>query len=224
MNFRPLMLLAALTAVALPAVDAFAGKDKDKSGEAAESKYPEIKTTAVEDFNPAFTKAKTIHDTLQATENNLTKVNTSLAASLKLDQTTSLETALTELKNKAGKKLTVAIEGGRVPKVSAQDAVVPEVQTAIDTLNTSLTDLDKTLQDVEKLVPEVKGLVAEVAAFPGMINPDIFKRNGVAAGDIPKVTKQINSNIKAINATPERLAAVTDLSLATFGQVKAAFQ
>ncbi|MEY3210191.1 MAG: hypothetical protein RIT28_672 [Pseudomonadota bacterium] len=224
MNFRPLMLLAALTAVALPAVDAFAGKEKDKSGEAAESKYPEIKTTAVEDFNPAFLKAKTIHDTLQATENNLTKVNTSLAAALKLDQTTSLDKALAELKTKAGKKLTVSLERGRVPKVSPEDAVVPEVQTAIDTLNTSLDDLDKTLQDVEKLVPEVKGLVAEVAAFPGMINPDIFKRNGVAAADIPKVTKQINSNIKAINATPERLAAVTDLSLATFGQVKAAFQ
>ena len=195
MNFRPLMLLAALTAVALPAMDAFAGKEKDKSGE-AESKYPEIKTTAVEDFNPAFTKAKNIHDTLQATENNLAKVNTSLAASLKLDQTTSLDKALAELKTKAGKKLTVSLEGGRVPKVSAQDAVVPEV----------------------------KGLVVEVVVFPAMINPDIFKRNGVAAADIPKVTKQINNNIKAINATPERLAAVTDLSLATFGQVKAAFQ
>lgn len=224
MNFRPLILLAALTAVALPAVDAFAGKEKDKSGEAAESKYPEIKTTAVEDFNPAFLKAKAIHDTLQATEDNLTKVNTSLAASLKLDQTTSLDKALAELKTKAGKKLTVSLERGRVPKVSPEDAVVPEIQTAIDTLNTSLDDLDKTLQDVEKLAPEVKGLVAEVASFPAMINPDIFKRNGVAAGDIPKVTKQINSNIKAINATPERLAAVTDLTMTTFGQVKAAFQ
>ncbi|MBK9648192.1 MAG: hypothetical protein IPO67_24075 [Deltaproteobacteria bacterium] len=127
-------------------------------------------------------------------------MNTSLAAALKLDQTTSLETALTELKNKAGKKLSVSSRAAFL-RVSPRTPSSP-VQTAIDTLNASLNDLDKTLQDVEKLVPEVKGLVAEVAAFPGMINPTSSKRNGVAAGDIPKVPKQINSNIKAINATP----------------------
>ena len=222
MNLRPFALIAALAVISLPALDALAG-EKDKTTE-VESKYPEIKPTAVEDFNPAFLKGKAIHATLQATEDQLVKLNKSTATSLQLDETTSLDKSLAQLKSRANKKLTATLERGRVPQVKAEDALVPEVQQALDTLNVSLNDLDRSLQQVEQLAPEVQALLTEVAGFPGLMGPDIFKKNKVAAADIPKVTKQINSNMKAVNATPERVKAVTDQSLNVFSQVSAAFQ
>lgn len=215
---RNQFLLGLALALSLSA-SAFAG---DKKG-GDEPKYPEIKLTKISEFDGTLEKAKAIHTDLETTENKLRDANKGLAASLALPETTSLEDALAELRKKANNKIEVGMEKGRVPKLKPTDAVPAEVQKGIDTVNGMMDDLGASLERIEAMPAQVQGLVAEAKSFPGQLNADLIKKNNLTAADLPKITKTLGTDLKAIEATPERVKNVTEQTLNLFGKVQKAF-
>lgn len=188
-----------------------------------EPKYPEIKLLNIAEFDPTLTRAKEIHDTLAGVENKLRDANKGLATALKMPETTSLDEMLAELKKRANNKIEVGLEKGRVPKLKATDAVPSDVQAAIDTVNGMMDDLGASLEKVEGLPQQVQGLIGEVKAFPGQLSVDLLKKNNLGATDLPKVTKTLGTDVKAIEATPERIKGVTDQTMGMFQKVQNAF-
>lgn len=188
-----------------------------------EPKYPEIKLLNIAEFDPTLTRAKEIHDTLAGVENKLREANKGLSTALKMPETTSLDEMLAELKKRANNKIEVGLEKGRVPKLKATDAVPSDVQAAIDTVNGMMDDLGASLEKVEGLPQQVQGLIGEVKAFPGQLSVDLLKKNNLGATDLPKVTKTLGTDVKAIEATPERIKGVTDQTMGMFQKVQNAF-
>lgn len=188
-----------------------------------EPKYPEIKLLNIAEFDPTLTRAKEIHDTLAGVENKLREANKGLSTALKMPETSSLDEMLAELKKRANNKIEVGLEKGRVPKLKATDAVPSDVQAAIDTVNGMMDDLGASLEKVEGLPQQVQGLIGEVKAFPGQLSVDLLKKNNLGATDLPKVTKTLGTDVKAIEATPERIKGVTDQTMGMFQKVQNAF-
>lgn len=212
-KFRSAFLVAGLAAAL--SLNAFAGKEK---GDAP--KYPVIEMTGVSQFDPSFAKGKTMHDTLQSAEDKLAVANKSLAKALAVPETTSIDDMLAELKKRAGNKIEVGLEKGRIPKIKPTDAVPSDVQAAIDALNGSMDALGGALEQVELLPAQAMALVTEVKEFPSQISPDLLKQNNLSATDLPKVTKKTGANLKAIEATPERIKGVTDQTMNMFTKVQ----
>lgn len=193
-----------------------------KKGEAP--KYPQIQLTKIQEFDPSLTKAKGIHERLEATENKLQNANKSLAATLKLPETTSIEDSLAELRKRADNKIELALEKGRIPRLKPTDAVPSDVQQGIDTVNGMMDDLGASLEQIEAMPTEVDALIKEVQTFPSQLKPELLKKNNIAVTELGKLTKTLNADLKAIEATPERIKAVTDQTMNLFGKVQKAFQ
>jgi len=214
---RTRLLLTTLFALSLGTA-AFAG---DKAAADA-PKYPEIKLTKIQEFDPTLSKAKDIHTTLEGVENKLHDANKGLVATLNLPETTSLDDALAELQKRANNKIKVAMNG-KVPKLQASDAVPDEVQKAIDTVNGMTDDLGASLTQVEAMPAEVTQLVNDVKGFPAQLNLDLIKKNNLQPTELPKITKALGQDVKAIEATPERIKGVTTETLGLFTKVQKAF-
>lgn len=211
---RNAILVAGLAAFSLNALAGGKAAKEDKP------KYPVIEMTGVSQFDPSFAKGKEMHNTLQSAEDKLAGANKDLAKALKVAEGTSIDEMLGELKKRAGNKLEVGLEKGRVPKIKATDAIPSDVQAAVDALNASLADVGSALEAVELLPAQAAALMTEVKDFPSQISPDLLKQNNLAATDLPKVTKKTGSNLKAIEATPERIKGVTDETLSLFTKVQ----
>lgn len=218
MNTRSLFgfIAASLLALSL-AGDSFA---KDKGDE---PKYPEIKLTKIAEFDPTLSDAKSIHDSLSVMETKLRDANKGLATTLKMPETTSIDEMLGELKKRANNKITVGLEKGRVPKLKASDAVPSDVQAGIDAVNAMMDDLGAGLEQVEAMPAKVQGLISSAKSFPGQLNPDLVKKNGLTAAELPKIAKTLGTDVKAIEATPERIKGVTDQTLNMFSKVQSTF-
>lgn len=220
MNSRSLFgfFAASLFALSLSGSSLAGGKDKG-----AEPKYPEIKLVSISQFDGVLGDAKGIHDSLAAMETKLQNANKSLAATLKLPETTSVEDSLAELKKRANNKINVGLEKGRVPKLTASDAVPSDVSEGIDAVNKMMDDMAASLEQAEAMPPKVAELITAAKAFPGQINADLLKQNNLAPTDLPKVTKTLGADVKAIEATPERIKGVTDQTMGMFSKVQSAF-
>lgn len=194
----------------------------DKSGDANAPKYPEIKLTKIQEFDPTLSKAKDIHTTLEGIENKLHDANKGLAATLSLPETTSIDDALAELQKRANNKIKVAMKG-KVPKLEASDAVPEEVQKGIDTVNGLTDDLGASLEQIQGMPAEVTQLINDVKGFPTQLNLDLIKKNNLQPTELPKITKTLGVDLKAVEATPERIQGVTDQTLGLFTKVQKAF-
>lgn len=218
MNLRSFVRFFAVSLFALSLSGASLAAPKD--GDAP--KYPEIKLVKIQEFDPTLSDAKAIHDSLASIEKTLTDANKGLAATLNLPETTSVDDCLGELKKRANGKLRVAMKG-RVPKLEATDAIPSDVQAGIDTVNKMMDDLGSGLEQVEAMPPKVAGLVSSAKAFPGQLNVDLLKKNNVAPTELPKIGKTLGADIKAIEATPERIKGVTDQTMNLFNKVQSTF-
>ncbi len=218
MNSRSLFGFFAASLFALSMSGPVSAKDK---GDAP--KYPEIKLVNISQFDGVLGDAKSIHDSLATIETTLQTANKSLATTLKLPETTSVEDSLAELKKRANNKISVGLEKGRVPKLKPTDAVPSDVQEGIDAVNKMMDDMAASLEAVEAMPPKVAELIGAAKSFPGQINADLLKQNNLAPTDLPKVTKTLGSDVKAIEATPERIKGVTDQTMGMFSKVQSAF-
>ena len=218
MNSRSLFGFFAASLFALSMSGPVSAKDK---GDAP--KYPEIKLVNISQFDGVLGDAKSIHDSLATMEATLQTANKSLATTLKLPETTSVEDSLAELKKRANNKISVGLEKGRVPKLKPTDAVPSDVQEGIDAVNKMMDDMAASLEAAEAMPPKVAELIGAAKSFPGQINADLLKQNNLAPTDLPKVTKTLGGDLKAIEATPERIKGVTDQTMGMFTKVQSAF-
>lgn len=214
MNSRSFFRFLAVSLFALTLSGGVMAKDKEG--------YPEIKLVKIQQFDPTLSDAKSIHDSLFVMETKLKDANKGLAKTLNLPETTSVDECLTELKKRANGKVRVAMKG-RVPKLEPSDAIPSDVQAGIDAVNGMMDDLEAGLTQVEAMPPKVNELIGSAKSFPGQLNADLIKQNNLAPTELPKIAKTLGADVKAIEATPERIKGVTDQTMNLFSKVQSTF-
>ena len=186
-------------------------------------KLPEIHKTGINEFDPTFMKAKTIHTDLDTVRSSLKTANKNLATTLALPETTSLSDSLAELKKRGNNKIQTVLEDGKWPKLSATDAVPSDVSAGIEAVN-GLVDALKTSEATLASMPEAsKALVSTASKFPSQLNADMLTSNNLSLIELPSLGKKVKNNVKAVKGTPERVERVTDLTVNMTGQVIKAF-
>ena len=182
--------------------DAQAKKEKDSSNSVALVEIVETGTSADSVFMPA----KEINDTLNSIQTNLQSGNDSLTSTLGLTQGTPLADALADLKTKAGDKLKVAMNGSK-PTLSLADDAPDNVKAAVDSANQFVQIHVDAIEQAQGLVPQAQ----QVATAAGSLNPtDLVKEVATNPMQIPKITKDISSDIKAVTQTPQRIQNIVD--------------
>lgn len=189
----------------------------------AKKAIPEIQKTGIVEFDPTFMKAKTIEDSLDTIHTTLKSANQDLATTLALPKNTSLADSLAELKKKANNKVKTTLEDGKWPKLSATDAVPSDVQAGIDAVNNLTAGLKTSWTTLVAMPDQTKALVKSAKAFPSQLNLDLITKNNLTMTDLPKVSKKLVNNLKAVKATPKRVKTVTSQTLNMGEQVLTAF-
>ncbi|MFZ5481283.1 MAG: hypothetical protein ACOZNI_31275 [Myxococcota bacterium] len=201
-----------LLALALAhAPDALAGK-KD-----APAELPKIEATGIAEFDSVFMKAKAIHDSLDTEDKNLKEARAAIATALGVAEDAPLATALEDLKKKANGKIKVALKGA-TPRLEPSEAVPENVQKGIEAVNKLLDASEHAVATGKELVPQAKELATAVAGFPAKV-PGLVSD----PMEVPKKSKIVGQDVKATQATPDRIDRLVKTCEGTFNDVKAAF-
>lgn len=176
-------------------------------------KIPEIQETGIAEFDPTFLSAKAIDESLVTLGRTLKSANQNLATALALPQTTSLDNSLAELKKRAGNKVTATLESGRWPKLTANSAVSSDVGAGIEATNALVSDLISATDTLNGLPKESADLLGKARAFPDQLKPELLTKNNLSVLQLPKINEKLVNNLKAIEATPERIKGVTDQTM-----------
>lgn len=200
-------------------------KKKDKGGEeaatteeaapaeagadAAAAEEPKIEVTGVADIDNVFGPAGEILTNVITARKAIDSLGTNLTTALGLPAGTPFKDALADLKTKAEGKVQLAMDEGGMPSLKAGDAVPANVQQAIDAVNGGMKDV----MSAATALAEVPAKAMEVVNAAKSINP--ANLTGVTPTKIPKITKQLGTNVKLVSTLPEEaktlLNSVTDL-------------
>lgn len=195
-----LVSIAALLFALVLSPDALAGKTANK--------IPEIEATGIAEFDPTFMDIKAIHADLDTIQASLKSSNQNLATALNLPRNTNLHKSLATLKKQANNKLEYTLEDGNWPKLRATDAVSSDVQRGIDAVNGLVDNLKTSSVSLAQMPDQCKDLVDTAHEFPGQLNLDLLAKNNLTVDKLPTVAKKLKNNMKAVNATPDRVERV----------------
>lgn len=191
--------------LALSSTPAFAAAPaSDALTELQTQELPQIAETGIAAFDSVFMKAKAIHDTLDAVQGRILGVQNRVAAALALPEGTPIRMTMWELKQRAGGPLEVQMQDGK-PYLTVGGTGSDEVKAMIDAVNKGVADLAGIPTELAKLPPQVQELVAACQGFPAQLNPALLAQSGLSPMQLPKIAKQLATNVKAVVATPKRL-------------------
>lgn len=199
------MRTVTLLLLATASAPAFAGgASADALTELREAELPQIAETGITAFDSVFMKAKAIHDTLDKVQGRILGAQDRIAVSIGLPEGTPIRMSLWELKQKAGGPIEVKMEGTK-PVLTVGGAGAAEAQGMIDAVNAAVADLVKIPQDLAQLPGQVQELVAACQQFPAQLNPQLLAEAGMNPLQLPKIAKQLGTNVKAVVGTPKRI-------------------
>jgi hypothetical protein len=201
---------AILALVSLPAV-AFAGKAKEADP------LPEIVMTGIGEFDGVFGKAKGIQDKLTSETASLKTARENVNTALEVATDSPLETALADLMKKADKKIGVAMDG-RMPKLSASDAVPDNVQKGIDAVNGLVKAADSGITTAAGLKTDAVALAEEAKGFPGKL-PSLVKN----PMEVMSKGKVLGDDVKATAALADRVQLLIDEAGKILTDIQSAF-
>ena len=191
-----------LLAVSTPA---FAGgASADALTELQAEALPQIADTGITAFDSVFSKVKAIHDTLDKVQGRIIGAQDKIAASIGLPAGTPIRMSLWELKQKAGGPIEVQMQGTK-PVLTIGGAGSAEAQGMLDAVNVAVNDLTAIPQDLAALPAQLQELVGACQALPGQLNPGLLAEAGMSPMQLPKIAKQLATNVKATVATPKRV-------------------
>jgi len=193
------LIAAALLGVSIAfAPAAHAKKDKSKDGD-----YTKIEMTGIKSVDDLFKEVRAIQKNLSAVEKSINGTTSSLTTTLGLAKDTPLNTALTDLKNKADGKLQVAMNG-TTPHLSTTDAVPANVQEAIDAVNSGIADVTSSIAGLKELPTQIKSIQDKATKLDPAKIKDEAGKSGLGLGDTLSAVKIVGSNLKATSQTAGR--------------------
>ena len=198
---RTLQLLGFLVgvgALGAPAV-AEAGKGKGKGKATAGM---EIQQVGVKAFDTFFADARDIDDRLDRAQKARRQGRIGINTALGLERSTSLDTAVAELKKQARGNLTVVMRGG-VPQLAAKEMLPSNLVTAVDAVNSATTGYATAIKDIAGVPRKTASMVRKSKRLPKKLKSHYVDNFNPA--DVPKMLQQglaIKNNVKVVKSLP----------------------
>jgi len=210
-------------------VQAMAKDTKGDDHGGGKKKQPDahVQMTGIEAFDSVFKQVDDIDHTLSSIEGQLRDSKNNLNTALALKKGTALTEGLTELKNRAGNKVSLAMDKGTVPKLEASDALPSNVKNAVDAVNEMTSNFGVSLDQLTSLAPDMEKLVKQSGKMPGRLI-DEFKKGGNSGlldrlFKLPKVAKALKGDLTVTAGLPDRAQGLTDRMNDIFGTVEGSF-
>ncbi len=185
----------------------------------AEDAYAQIEMGNIGEFNPTWTKAKDIQETITKWETQLNKLqdDTKQAAGIATDA--PVQKAFDDMKETAGEMLTVAIDGGQ-PKLTVDDAAPENVKAFVATVDSGVGTCQGIIDNAKEIPGEIEALIEEAKGLPSQLTPSILKDNGLKAKDLKGEKATIANNTNALKATKPRVEGVIETAVEFVNLVK----
>jgi hypothetical protein len=221
MLFGGLLVLSTLTAS-----DARAGKGDDDDKK-KKKKDEGIELTGIDAFDSVFSRVSEIDSLLSDVDAQLRTGKHNLNLALDLKKGTPISDGLAELQERAGGKLTAALNEQGIPQLTAADAVPTDVQSAIDAVNGLTANLTTSLTDVQNLVPELDKIGKDVQKMPDRLKDEFANQSGTDLLDtlftLPKTTKALTHDIDVTTGLADRTTSLTGRMTDILGTVQQQF-
>lgn len=206
MRHLTVLMLALCTTPAFAAAPA-----ADALTEMQAQELPQIAETGITAFDSVFMKAKAIHDTLDTVQGRIIGVQDKVAVAIGLAEGTPIRMTMWELKQRAGGPIEVQMQDGK-PQLTLGGTGSAEAKAMLDAVNQGVTELAAIPNDLMKLPPQIQELVAACQGFPAQLNPTLLSEAGMSPLQLPKIAKQLATNVKAVVGTPKRLEMLVTAS------------
>ena len=183
---------------------------KDKKGKKKKKKEDEgIELTGIAAFDQVFARVGEIDQRLAASELELRTGKGNLNEALDLKRGTPITNGIAELQNRAGNKLSVAVNKQAVPKLTADDAVPSDVRSAMDAVNAMTGNFSTSLTELHALGPEIDGLVKEAKKMPSRLKDEFDGGALDKLFTLPKVSKALTHDIGITTGLADRTESLT---------------
>lgn len=204
-------------------------KDDGKDDSSKDKKAPEahVQMTGIDAFDSVFKQVDGIDHTLSSIEGQLRDGKNNLNTALALKKGTSIADGLTELKSRAGNKVSLAMDKGTIPKLEASDALPSNVKNAVDAVNEMTSNFGLSLDQLTSLQPDMEKLIKQTGKMPGRL-VDEFKKSGNSGlldrlFKMPKVAKALKGDLAVTAGLPDRAQGIEDRMNDIFGAVEGSF-
>jgi len=202
-------------------------KDKDDHGDKGKGSETHVQMTGIDAFDSVFKQVDGIDHTLSSIEGQLRDSKNNLNTALALKKGTSVADGLTELKSRAGNKVSLAMDKGTIPKLEANDALPSNVKNAVDAVNQMTSNFGLSIDQLTGLQPDMEKLVKQTGKMPGRLI-DEFKKGGNSGlldrlFKLPKVAKALKGDLAVTAGLPDRAQGIQDRMNDILGTVEGSF-
>jgi hypothetical protein len=208
-------------------VQAFAKDSKDDHGKGKKDAQQHIQKTGIEVFDSVFSQVDDIDHTLSSIEGQLRDGKNNLNSALALQKGTPLADGLAELKNRAGNKVSLAMDKGTVPKLEANDALPSNVRNAVDAVNQMTSNFGVSIDQLTGLAPDMEKLVKQTGKMPGRLVEEFKKGGNGGLFDrlfkLPKIAKALKGDLAVTAGLPDRAQGIQDRMNDIMGTVESSF-
>lgn len=172
-----------------------------------------IVPTGITSFDPVFTRVGEIDGQIGKSEAQLRSAKANLNTALGLKQGTPITDGINELKARAGTKLGVAVNNQAVPKLTVNDAVPTNIQSAVDAVNGMTVNFSTSLVELQGLVPEITKLLGDTKSMPSRLKDEFASQGSTGLIDklvaLPKTTKALNHDLAVTKGLSTRTTSLT---------------
>lgn len=199
--------------------DAFAKDKKKKKDKEDEG----IQMTGIEAFDSVFKRVGEIDGRLAASEAELRTGKGNLNTALELKRGTPISDGIAELQDRAAGKVSLAVNKQAMPKLTVDQAVPSNVQSAVDAVNAMTVNFSTSLTELAALAPEIDGLVKETRKMPARLKDEFDGGALDMLFTLPKVSKALTHDIDITTGLAARSTSVTTRMTDVLGVVQSEF-
>ncbi len=166
-----------------------------------------VQLTGVKSLDKVFKPLKKLDKTVTKAQKARRNGAASISTALGLQKGTSLNAAMTHLRNEAAGKVKVTLSGGK-PQLKASDALPPDIKAGIEATNTVIQSYIEATTSLAKVPKQANKLVKQAKAMPKQLKSDLLS-NPAQAITIAKNLGVVKDNIKIATQIPKRSVRVT---------------
>ena len=166
-----------------------------------------VQLTGVKSLDKVFKPLKKLDKSVTKAQKARRTGAASISTALGLQKGTSLDAAMTHLRNEAAGQVSVTLSGG-TPQLKASDALPPDIKAGIEATNTVIQSYIEATTSLAKVPKQANKLVKQAKALPKQLKSDLLA-NPAQAITIAKNLGVVKDNIKIATQIPKRSIRVT---------------
>jgi hypothetical protein len=192
---------ATVAVLGMPGIAAAKKSKKKKKGSG------HVQLTGVKSLDKVFKPLKKLDKSVTKAQKARRTGSSSINTALGLKKGTSLNAAMTHLRNEASGKVKVTLSGG-APQLKASDALPPDIKAGIEATNTVIQSYIEATTSLAKVPKQANKLVKQAKALPKQLKSEILS-NPTQAISIAKNLGVVKDNIQIAAQIPKRSVRVT---------------